>query len=334
MITIGILGAGFMGITHARAYQKLPDVQVAVIADVDPSKAHSLATELGARPVIDAAEVFSDPAINLVDVTLPTPYHPTFAIHAMEAGKHVIVEKPLALTLEEVDAILEAQHRTGQILMVGQVLRFWPEYVMIHDLVCSGKLGQPISGAAFRLSNPPQWASWYLDPRASGGTILDLGIHDLDMMNWIFGKPRSIFASGVKGPGEDWGHVQVQLDYGIAQSTVEASFRMPKDFLFTAGIRVLCENGMIEYFFRAGSASIEQGQSINPLVLHEPGNPNQVLFSEPGDAFEREIAYFVDCVRNDHPPQIVTSEDARLAVQVALLGQKSIQTRQPQPIPL
>jgi UDP-N-acetylglucosamine 3-dehydrogenase len=334
MINVAILGAGFMGLTHALAYQKLPGVQVALVADIDPAKGQKLAEAVGARAVADADEVFADPVIHLVDVTLPTPFHPAYAIRAMEAGKHVVVEKPLALTMEEVEAILEAQLRTGQMLFVAQVLRFWPEYVLIHEIVRSGRLGRPLSAAAFRLSNPPQWATWFLDPGLSGGTVLDLGIHDLDMMNWLFGKPRSVFAGGVKGAGsEDWSHVQVLLDYGAAQSTVEASFMMPKDFLFTAGLRVLCEKGMLEYVFRAGGASIEEGQPVNSLVLHEPGKPNQVLTAEPGEAFEREIAYFIRCIQSDTPPQVVTGEDARLAVHTALLARNSIETGQPQPIP-
>ena len=138
MLEVGILGAGFMGKTHAAAYKKLPNVRLAVIADNDEEKVEQAGCQMGCKAETDAEKVIQDASISLVDVTLPTPLHANFAVQALEAGKHVIVEKPMALSLAEVDTMLEASRRTGKFLMVAQVLRFWPEYVKIREILQSG----------------------------------------------------------------------------------------------------------------------------------------------------------------------------------------------------
>jgi predicted dehydrogenase len=329
MIKVGILGAGFMGVTHARAFARLPQAQVAAVADTVREKAEKLAAEVGSRAEVDPQALLNDPHIAVIDVTLPTPFHPQYAIAAFEAGKHVIVEKPLALSVEDADAMIEAANRAGKYLLVAHVLRFWPEYVTIREILQSGKLGKPISASAYRLSNMPQWATWFQDPKVSGGTILDLAIHDIDMMTWLFGLPRSVFASGAGEQNGDNRHVFIQADHGEVKTSVEASFVMPRDAPFSAGIRVVCERGMLEYKFQAGGASLEQGMPSNIFLMHEPGQPNQPLHASGVDAYEAEIAYFVDCLDNNRPPLVVTGEAGREAVKVALCARESMKTGLP-----
>ena len=329
MVKVGILGAGFMGTTHARAFSKMPHVQIAVIVDTIKEKAERLAGEIGCRFEMDQEIIFNDAAISLVDVTLPTPFHTQYAMRSMQSGKHVIVEKPLALSIADADAIIDVSHKTGKFLMVAQVLRFWPEYAAIRDILQSGRLGKPISAVTYRLSNAPQWATWFLDPKASGGTVLDLAIHDIDMLNWLFGPPENVFASGADERNDDWGHVMILGNHAGVKTSIEASFNMPKDFPFAAGIRVLCDKGMLEYKFQASGASLEQGEPLNIFRLYEPGNPNQLLKVANGDAYENEIAYFVKCVENEQAPQVVTGEDARTAIKVALCARQSMLSGKP-----
>src|SRR5581483_8683347 len=109
---------------------------------------------------------------------------------ALAAGKHVFLEKPIALTLEDADAIVAAAERSGRMLMVGLVLRFWPEYVELQRRVAAGELGRPLAVSALRLSPPADWNDWMADRSQSGGTPVDLLIHDFDQMNWLLGTPR------------------------------------------------------------------------------------------------------------------------------------------------
>jgi predicted dehydrogenase len=326
MIKVGVIGAGFAGSFHARAYAKVPGAEVAVIVDRDQDKARLLADEVGARAETDPEVLWNDPGITIVDVALPTPLHPEYAIRAFESHKHVVIEKPLALSVQEANAMIGAAEKSGKFLMVAHVLRFWPEYVAIRQVLQSGRLGQPRIATAHRLSNLPQWATWFRDPAMTGGSVLDLHIHDLDLMNWLFGRPRRVKSIGAKGETGGWDHAITQVEYDTLSASVEASNLMPLNFPFTAGLRIVCDKGVIEYQFRAGGASFESGQPVHYCMLHEAGKPNQPIEFEAGDAFEREMAYFVSCAERGTPPDIVTPEDARLAVQTALAARASLES--------
>ena len=325
MIRIGLLGAGFMGTTHGHAYTQIPGVQVAAVFDRNLDKAEQLAQEISSRVVKDFARILNDSSVDVIDITLPTPFHPDFAIRAFEAGKHVILEKPIALSLSDADAILEAAHRSGKFLMAAHVIRFWPEYMAMLEIIQSGRIGKPLIATAYRLSNMPQWADWFRDPQQFGGAVLDLQIHDLDFMNLLFGKPINVNAIGVQDETSGWNHVITQLEYPEGRASVEASCIMPRDFPFTAGLRVLCEGGVLEYHFRGGGASFEQGQPISYLLLHEPGQPSQSIHFPPGDGYLNELKYFIRCVEFNTPPDRITPSEARLAVETALLSRQALE---------
>jgi len=326
MIRVGILGAGFAGKLHAQAYARIPDVEIVVIVALEKEQALSLATQFGGRAETDVEAVFNDPSIDLVDIAVPTILHPRFAVRAFETGKHVVIEKPLALSLSEVDLIIGAARQSGKLLMVAHVLRFWPEYLAIRELLQSEKLGKPLFATAQRLSNTPQWATWFQDPKASGGAVLDLHIHDLDIMNWLFGRPRSIYAMGIKSRSGGWDHVVTLVKYDRVRASIEASIMMPLNFPFTAGLRILCEGGVIEYHLRAGGASFENGEPTPSLLTHEPGYPNQPLPYKEEDPYQCQIAYFVGCVRTGQPPSTITVDEARLAIQTSLAVRESLET--------
>jgi predicted dehydrogenase len=248
-----------------------------------------------------------------------------FAVRAFDAKKHVILEKPIALSLWEADAILEASHRSGKLLMAAHVIRFWPEYMAILDIIQNGRIGKPLLATAYRLSNMPQWANWFRDPKQFGGAVLDLQIHDLDFMNLIFGEPIKINATGLQDETGGWNHVITQLEYPDGRASVEASCILPRDFPFTAGLRVLCEGGALEYHFRGGGASFEQGRPNSYLLLHEPGHPHQSIPFIPGDGYLNELSYFIHCVETNSPPSRITPSEARLAVETALLSRQALE---------
>src|SRR6185503_3694659 len=120
------------------------------------------------------------PDVDAIDICLPTPLHREWTEASLAAGKHVFLEKPIALTLEDADAIVAAAEASDRLFMVGLVLRFWPEYVELQRRIASGKLGRPEVVSAFRLSPPADWNDWMADASQSGGTPVDLMIHDFD----------------------------------------------------------------------------------------------------------------------------------------------------------
>src|SRR3954451_17466684 len=137
MVRVAVLGAGFMGSTHAKAYVDLPDVEVATIFAPSPERAQPLAEQVGSRWSDDLQAVIADPAIDAVDICLPTPEHRSATEAAMAAGKHVMLEKPIALTLDDARALVDLAEASDRVFLIAHVLRFWPEYVEIARRVAS-----------------------------------------------------------------------------------------------------------------------------------------------------------------------------------------------------
>jgi predicted dehydrogenase len=320
---IGILGSGFMGTTHARAYGKIPGVSIAAVSSRNLDRAEKLAKEVGARATTDDRSIIDDPTIEAISNTLPTHLHAETTITALKAGKHVLLEKPFALTAADCDEMIATTKETGRALMVAHVLRFWGEYVSLVELVHSGKLGKPISAVAVRLSQLPAWADWFLNPVWSGGAVLDLCVHDFDALNWLFGTPKSVYARGKELKPGLWNDIHALVDYGGANGLVEGSEFMPQGYPFTAAMRVVCESGVVEFMFRAGGVSVEMGGGVS-LMVHEAGKAYP-LTAKPGDAYDNQASYFVDCIRNGIKPTLGTPEQARIAVATANAARRSLE---------
>ncbi|HZZ63225.1 MAG TPA: Gfo/Idh/MocA family oxidoreductase [Roseiarcus sp.] len=327
---VGVLGSGFMGGTHARAYAKIKGVEVAAVSSRRLEKAQRLAEEVGGRATTDDLAIISDPSIDAISNTLPTHLHAEYTTAALKAGKHVLLEKPFALTAGDCDGMMAAQKESGKVLLVAHVLRFWGEYVSLVEFVQSGKLGRPLSAVATRRSQLPGWADWFLNPAWGGGAVLDLCVHDFDVMNWIFGAPKSVYARGRQLEPGLWNNVHATIDYGDAEGFVEGSESMPEGYPFTMALNVACEGGIVEFNFRAGGVSVEMGGS-NSLVAYEPGK-SFVLEAKPGDAYDNQAAYFVDCVRNGRAPTVGTPEQARLAVLTAEVARQSLESGKVAPL--
>jgi UDP-N-acetylglucosamine 3-dehydrogenase len=326
MLRVGVLGAGFMGSTHARAYHALPGVEVAGIYAHSGQRAAPLAEELATTWTDDLRDLLDDASVEAIDVCLPTPEHRAAAEAALDAGKHVLLEKPLALTAADADALVERAAQTDRVFMVAHVLRFWPEYVELQRRVAGGELGRPRSGFASRRQPFPAWSALFARSDLTGGAVIDMMIHDYDALNWVFGAPRAVTAHGERNPRSGgWDQVQVLIDYDGASALVDGGMTMPESYPFSSRLEVLCERGALEYHFRAGGRSVEMGSGVNDLTLYpNEGDPVR-LTPEQQDPYAAEVAYFVECVTSGTPAARATPADARLALRVALAARASLE---------
>ncbi len=322
---IAVLGAGFMGGTHARAYSTRDDVDIAAIYAKGNGRADDLAAELGSTATTDLDSILRDDSIEAVDICLPTPTHRATAEAALEAGKHVLLEKPLAMSVGDGEALVTAAERTGQVFMVAHVLRFWPEYVELKRVIDSGELGKPLAGITARRQPFPAWSKLFKDSSQTGGAIYDMLVHDFDALNWILGTPTTVAAHGLyneRSAGYDHGQVLVGYESG-ATGTAEGGMMQPESYPFTSRIEILCENGAIEYHFQAGGRSFEVGEPTNRLTIYRVEGDPEPITVEQTDPYVNETGYFIECVRSGQPADRATPADAQLALRVGLAARES-----------
>ena len=327
MLSVAILGAGFMGSTHARAYHALPGVEVAAIYAPSSERAAPLATELHTRWTADLAALLADATVDAVDICLPTLQHRQATEAALDAGKHILLEKPIALDLEDADALVARAAASDRVVMIAHVLRFWPEYVEMQRQVATGELGRPRSGFASRRQPFPAWSALFARSDLTGGAVVDMMIHDFDALNWVFGLPRAVTARGARNPRSGgFDQVQVLIDYEAgASALVDGGMMLPESYPFSSRLEILCERGALEYQFRAGGRSVEMGGGVNDLMLFPADGDPTRLTLEQADPYAAEVAYFVECVRANQPATRATPVDARRALGVALAARDSLE---------
>jgi len=330
MLKVIVVGCGFMGATHAAGYSANKDAEITGFVDVVPKARRRLAGEFGGETYASLEEGLASEEADVVDICLPTDLNFEHVRIAARAGKHIMLEKPIALDVATADAMIRETRKKKLVFMVGHVLRFWPEYVTIKKLIDSGKLGRVVTAEAVRLCESPVWSPWFLEGKKSGGGILNLGIHDIDFLNWVFGKPRTVLAAGEKARGGVYNDLETLLRYpkNVAAS-VKTCMTMPKGFPFTMMLRVRGTKGTVEFIFRAGGNLETRGGAQSELMFYpERGRPARPKVKD-ADGYREEVAYFVNCVRRGKQPEIATGADAKLALKVALAAAESARTGKP-----
>lgn len=190
-MNVGIIGAGFFGGLHAKAIQQLPQLHLTAAARTNPAELKEFTSIYGGKGYTDYEELISDRRVDIVVIATPHHLHTDAAVKAAKAGKHILVEKPLALSLEDCDAIRCAVNEAGVNLTVGFENRFAPAYRKAKEMVDSGELGTIVSGVSTmsKYWMEPNRKPWHLDRSTGGGMWLTAGIHCLDRMTWLFGSP-------------------------------------------------------------------------------------------------------------------------------------------------
>lgn len=321
VLGVGIVGAGMVAGCHARAYSATAGVQVVAIADPRPAKAEHLAATVGAVAVPDLAAVL-DLGVDIVSVCTPPATHADLTVHALQAGCHVLCEKPLAASMVDCRTILAAEAESEKVVMVGQVSRFEPDHRAARDLVERGYVGEIAMMVHSMTTSLPAWSEggWLADPRQSGGPLLDLSVHSFDYLAWVSGsdavRVHAVAADSAAGPST---YTLATVRYASgALGQVEASWAHPQARGFQTVAELTGTRGRISWSGAAvigGAIYAEQRETAWLDPLGERG-------------FHREIGAFVEAVRAGGPSPVPVSQ-ALHAARTALGANESLRTGQP-----
>jgi predicted dehydrogenase len=350
VVRIGIVGLGFMGWTHFSGATKFTDAGritgsklkgggVTTICARSPEKLigdwRSIQGNFGPRGIeLDLTdigaydnyrEMIKDPDIDLIDICLPNDRHEQVAIDALEAGKHVLVEKPIALDPKSADRMLAVAKKTGRLLMVAHVLPFFPEFKFAAETIASEKYGKFRAAHFRRVISAPKWSGDMSDYRKLGGWGIDLHIHDNHFISLACGVPQQVFSRGILEEG-CVNHVHTQYVYddaSIAVSAVSGGIAA-EGLAFAHGFEIYLEQATLIY----GAGTLAGDWCADrPLTVVANGKAKQPKLkggTEWCAAFTSELQMAVDAVKSGEVPRLLSAEIARDALKMCHAEAKSI----------
>ncbi len=309
---IALIGVGGMGSVHFNAYKDMQDIEFVACCDV---RLDMLKQKLGNLPIrayndMDALLAAEKP--DMVDLCTPTYLHAEQAIKAMEAGAHVLSEKPMGLNSRECEAVQATIAKTGKRYMVAQVVRFMNAYKYLKAVIDTGKHGRLETLTMQRCSHAPcwSWENWFLDEAKSGHVALDLMIHDIDFMQSVLGEPERIV--GVYHPMTDnkTNYAYASYIYKDCVTSIETGWYNDQGMRFSATFKAVFENGNL--ILDKDGKLTECGEPVDFANAESIGETGINISNV--DGYAGEIKYFIDCIRSGEPNTVATSESTAKTV--------------------
>lgn len=338
-LNIAVIGVGWIGSIRAHSCAGHPAVKNLYIAEIRPDVAEQVGAATGATRVTDDYRHLLEPDLDAVIVsTAPETTHYPIARACLEAGKHVLLEKPMGLTLEEADDLIETARARNVKLMIGYSQRFNPKFAFLKQSIREGRLGVPVTGLISRHITRAIGAK--IAGRGELGPAQMEGTHDVDLMLWFLGtaRPTKVYAQST-------GKV-MRPKYGLPDCTW-MMVTMDDDSVFTVGSNwnlPLETPGLstttIEFIGTEGAVFIDDSHR-DILVTSVDHGLQRPLATMPGQQIdhvyqgpmEQETRHFLDCVAQDRPT-LVTPEEARVVMEVTLAADMSAERGEPVRLPL
>jgi predicted dehydrogenase len=320
-VGVGVVGTGFVASMHLAALSKLRDVRLVGVADVDAGRARSAVRGVdGARWTTSVDELLAWPDLDGCIVCTPNDTHVEIGLAIASAGKHLLMEKPLAITRDGCDRLVDAFAQRKLVVMGAHTHRFYDYGRTVKQTIEAGDIGRPVYVRLAILGGWiwPDWQAWVIDPRRSGGHVLHNGVHLLDLATWWMGDtPVSIYVQGRKetsGDLEIYDYLSMMVRYSAGATAVLEMSRAnrPRTFAYR-DVFVQGATGALRLPWDAeqGIAFLEGGTSLLP-------GDGQI-------GFDREVAAWIDAIRGSSAPA-VSGEDARLAALMAIAGEESLRS--------
>ena len=314
MINVAVIGTGSMGKHHVRNYYNIPNANLVAACDIDEEVGTKIASEFSCKYYKDYKEMLDNENIDALSIVVPTKFHKEVSLYALNKGKHVLLEKPIADDLESAGEIIKKAKEKNLKLMVGHVERFNPAVIKLKEIVDQGKLGKVISIIARRVGPFP--------PRMKGSSvIIDSAVHDIDVMNYLLNKtPNKTLSHGISALGNTKDDcAEIFLRYGDVSGFIQVNWVTP------IKIRNLSVTGTLGY--------AELDYITQKLVVHERQDKKEfsnfsdvVEFAKPlkrevnienEEPLSIELKSFIGCIENDVPP-MVDGEDGLKVLRIAI----------------
>ena len=337
-VKVGLIGLGFMGTTHWGIYKGMKDVVLTAIADVDAAKRRGDISKVvgnigggdnskpldltGVTVYENGFAMLANADVDIIDICVPTPDHAELVCAALAAGKHVFCEKPLCRDRAQLKKIVAAVKKAKTFFNVGLCVRAWPEYRHAWEYFKSGKAGQ-MKTATFKRISPSvdgnAWQNWFMDGARSGGALLDLHVHDIDEVNYFFGKPKRISAVGATSVVSKGGvdHVVATYDYGNGTLVMaEGGWAAAKGTPFEMSFTIVCEKATLKLDASGYHIYPAKGKPITPKCDVKAGPTG----------WHQELAYFVQCVKKGiKPTKYQTLDSVATTMEMAFAEERAVQ---------
>lgn len=318
-----LVGNGYISRVHRDAYRAFReegvDIELVAICDVRPEM---LEKNDGQRLYTDLDEMLAkESEADFVDLCVPTYLHRELAVKCMQAGFHVLCEKPMALTPEDCDRMLACSQETGKRLMIAQSMRFGKDLMILKDFVEEGSFGRPVSAFFVAADGKPTWGfeNWFADDKKSGSCMLDLQAHSIDLANWYFGMPDMV--STVAQPCDS--------DFS-GYGSISANF-IYRDNMF---VHIWCDWGvpankhdsrMTRINFEKGYAIRKTGEHAALVAVSAEGEVTDLSNRRPSGktGYRAEIEYFANCVKNNLPFDHCPPQESKKVIQIMRAEEKS-----------
>lgn len=324
MLQCAIIGFGGLGKVHFANLRKMEqaglDVRLVALCDVEEQQfRRATDTNLGAgqamdltelRRYTDAAELLEKETLDFIVNATPTYLHADLAVLALERGVHVFSEKPMALSAEQGRRMLDTAKKQGKKLMIGQCLRYWPEYQKLKELVDGSAYGELKRAEFWRCSTTPQWSwqNWMNDHEKSGGAAIDLHVHDTDMVNWLFGKPDAVSAATVTYE-TPYDYISTSYHYAGKAVTAIGEWDPLLPDMFRMGFMARFEKAVVRYDADGFSIATPDGKITPELPQH--------------DAYYTELVDFMEWIRGQKETTVNPPESSLLSLEIALAEKES-----------
>ncbi|WP_066192041.1 MULTISPECIES: Gfo/Idh/MocA family protein [Gracilibacillus] len=334
-LKVAVIGAGSIAVhRHLPEYQSRQGVDIVAVCDILEKRAQEVAAEYGAKAYTDYKEAITDSGADLVSVCLPNYLHAPVSIFALEQGKHVLCEKPMATSDEEAQQMIEASNKSGKKLMIGHNQRFVASHEKARELIANGDLGKIYSfRTTFGHGGPEGWSvdgaeSWFFRKKeAFIGALGDLGVHKADVIRYILGEEMKEVAAMVESSAKENSDVDDQA-VSVLRSENGIIGTLTASWAYKGG-----ENNATVIYGEKGNLRLEDDPTYSLIATYTDGTRvnyelGQIQTNDGGGQTSTGVIdHFVDSVLNDTKP-LIDGEEGYKSLKIILAALEANETKQ------